>query len=163
MKSGERPIMPQVERAQFSIITRRFSRSSLVRGMMNDRPSGSPVFGEMKVIAVASAGSHCMSYSAAIAWAPRARPGCVVTSLTRSPRSQTSRCWSRRRRSDSCRPCAPASRPPALIMTKVFGLNDAPVKQEGSRPAGHPCIATDGNRTPCSIHPARPPAGDQIR
>ena len=32
-----------------------------------------------------------MSYSEAMARTPLARPGCVVTSFTRSPRSQTSR------------------------------------------------------------------------
>ena len=46
MKSGERPIMPQVVRAQLSIMARRFSRSSRVRGMMNDNPTRSPVVGE---------------------------------------------------------------------------------------------------------------------
>ena len=46
MKSGERPIMPQVVRAQFSIITRRVSRSSRVRGMRNDRPTRSPLVGD---------------------------------------------------------------------------------------------------------------------
>src|SRR2546427_2174413 len=35
-----------------------------------------------------------MSYSDAMARTPLASPGCVVTSLTRSPRSHTSRCWS---------------------------------------------------------------------
>ena len=46
MKSGERPIMPQVARAQFSIMTRRLSRSSRVRGMMKDSPTRSPELGE---------------------------------------------------------------------------------------------------------------------
>ncbi len=46
MKSGERPIMPQVARAQFSIMTRRVSRSSRVRGIRNDSPTRSPVVGD---------------------------------------------------------------------------------------------------------------------
>jgi hypothetical protein len=61
MKSGERPIIPQVERAQFSIITRRRSSSSPVRGMMKERPTRSPLCGETKVIAPRTAGSCCMS------------------------------------------------------------------------------------------------------
>src|SRR6516225_9280890 len=94
MKSGERPIMPQVVRAQLSIITRRASSSSLVRGMMNDRPTRSPLLGEIYVISPSTFASCCMSYSDAIARTPPANPGWVVTSLTRSPRSHTSRgCW----------------------------------------------------------------------
>ena len=46
MKSGERPIMPQVERAQFSIILLRVSSPSLVVGVSNERPTGSPVVGD---------------------------------------------------------------------------------------------------------------------
>ncbi len=46
MKSGERPIMPQVVRAQFSIMARRFSRSSRVRGMMKESPTRSPLVGD---------------------------------------------------------------------------------------------------------------------
>ena len=61
MKSGERPIMPQVARAQCSIMTRRRSSSSRVRGMMKDRPTRSPLVGDTEVIAVAQPGSCCMS------------------------------------------------------------------------------------------------------
>src|SRR6266446_3978269 len=39
MKSGERPIMPHVVRAQRSIIAPRRSSSCLVRGITNDRPT----------------------------------------------------------------------------------------------------------------------------
>jgi len=39
--------MPQVVRAQFSIITRRASSSSRVRGWMNDSPTRSPVVGDV--------------------------------------------------------------------------------------------------------------------
>ena len=46
MKSGERPIMPQVARAQCSIIVRRCSRSWRVRGTMNERPTRSPLVGD---------------------------------------------------------------------------------------------------------------------
>ena len=46
MKSGERPIMPQVARAQCSIIVRRCSRSCRVRGTMNERPTRSPLVGD---------------------------------------------------------------------------------------------------------------------
>ena len=91
MKSGERPIMPQVARAQCSIMTRRRSSSSRVLGMMKDSPTRSPLVGETYVISSRSRGSCCMSYSEAMARTPPARPGCVVTSFTRSPRSQTSR------------------------------------------------------------------------
>ena len=47
MKSGERPIMPQVERAQFSIILLRVSSSSRVFGLSNERPTRSPVVGDL--------------------------------------------------------------------------------------------------------------------
>ena len=47
MKSGERPIIPQVARAQCSIMLRRRTRSSCVRGMMNESPTGSPVVGDL--------------------------------------------------------------------------------------------------------------------
>ena len=47
MKSGERPIMPQVARAQFSIILLRRSRSSRVRGMMKESPTRSLEEGEI--------------------------------------------------------------------------------------------------------------------
>jgi hypothetical protein len=47
MKSGERPIMPHVARAQRSIISRRRTRSSIVFGMMNERPTASPEVGEV--------------------------------------------------------------------------------------------------------------------
>src|SRR2546426_4274868 len=103
MKSGERPIMPHVVRAQCSIMTRRCSSSSLVRGMMKDNPTRSPLDGDTYVISSRSAGSCCMSYSAATARTPLRKPGWVVTSSTRSPRSQTSR-------SCSCKPlmyCCP--------------------------------------------------------
>ncbi len=46
MKSGERPIMPQVARAQFSIILVRVSSPSLVFGLSKERPTGSPVVGD---------------------------------------------------------------------------------------------------------------------
>ena len=46
MKSGDRPIMPQVARAQFSIMRRRVSSASRVFGMSNDRPTGSPLEGD---------------------------------------------------------------------------------------------------------------------
>src|SRR5437773_1438364 len=46
MKSGERPIMPHVVRAQCIIMTRRRSSSSRVRGMMNESPTRSPVVRE---------------------------------------------------------------------------------------------------------------------
>ena len=46
MKSGLRPIIPKVARAQWRIMIRRASRSSLVRGMMNDVPTRSPVVGD---------------------------------------------------------------------------------------------------------------------
>src|SRR5215467_12813201 len=91
MKSGERPIMPHVLRAQRSIIAPRRASSSWVRGMMNESPRRSPLAGETKVIS--SRRSCCRSYSEAMARTPFARPGCVVTSLTRSPRSQTSHSW----------------------------------------------------------------------
>ena len=45
-KSGVRPIMPKLVRAQCDIITRRRTRSSGVLGAMNDRPTRSPVLGE---------------------------------------------------------------------------------------------------------------------
>ncbi len=61
MKSGERPTMPHVARAQCSIIVRRCSSSSFVRGMMNDSPTRSPVVGETYVISSRSVGSCCMS------------------------------------------------------------------------------------------------------
>ena len=61
MKSGDRPIMPQVARAQCSIIARRCSSSGLVRGMMKDNPTRSPLVGDTYVIASRSAGSCCMS------------------------------------------------------------------------------------------------------
>src|SRR5690348_10165443 len=51
-----------------------------------------------------------MSYREAMARTPLASPGCVVTSLTRSPRSHTSRCW-------SCSPlmyCRPVRAPTSL-------------------------------------------------
>ena len=41
-KSGDRPIIPQLTRAHRVIIPLRRSRSSRVRGMMNDSPTGSP-------------------------------------------------------------------------------------------------------------------------
>ena len=47
MKSGERPIIPQVARAQFSIILLRVSSASLVFGMSNERPTGSPLDGDL--------------------------------------------------------------------------------------------------------------------
>src|SRR5712691_9532851 len=46
MKSGERPIMPHVARAQCSIIVRRCSRSCRVRGTMNDNPTRCPLLGD---------------------------------------------------------------------------------------------------------------------
>jgi hypothetical protein len=61
MKSGERPIIPQVCRAQRSIMPRRRSSSSRVRGMMNDSPTRSPLDGDTYVISPPSAGSCCMS------------------------------------------------------------------------------------------------------
>src|SRR5213594_3475389 len=94
MKSGERPIIPHVARAQCDIMTRRRSSSSRVRGTMKDRPTRSPLVGDTYVMSSRRPGSCCMSYSDAMARTPLASPGCVVTSLTRSPRSQTSRCWS---------------------------------------------------------------------
>src|SRR2546428_3331424 len=97
MKSGERPIMPHVVRAQRSIIAPRRSSSCLVRGITKDRPTRARLVGDTYVISSRSAGSCCRSYSDAMARTPLARPGCVVTSLTRSPRSQISRSW-------SCRP-----------------------------------------------------------
>src|SRR3989454_5007080 len=97
MKWGEGPIMPQVVRAQRSIIAPRRSSSCRVRGMTKDNPTRSPLVGEMYVISSRSPGSCCRSYSAAMARTPLARPGWVVTSLMRSPRSQISR-------SCSCRP-----------------------------------------------------------
>ena len=39
--------MPQVARAQCSIMFRRRTRSSCVRGMMNERPTGSPLVGDV--------------------------------------------------------------------------------------------------------------------
>ena len=45
-KSGDRPIMPQLTRAQLVIMPRRRSRSSMVRGIMKDNPTGSPVEGD---------------------------------------------------------------------------------------------------------------------
>ena len=47
MKSGERPIMPLVVRAQFSIIWVRVSSSSRVFGLSNERPTRSPVDGDL--------------------------------------------------------------------------------------------------------------------
>ena len=47
IKSGERPIIPQVERAQFSIIFCRVSSSSRVLGLANERPTRSPVCGDL--------------------------------------------------------------------------------------------------------------------
>src|SRR5437879_799172 len=94
MKSGERPIIPHVARAQCDIMTRRRSSSSRVRGTMKDRPTRSPLVGDTYVMSSRRAASCCISYSAAMARTPLASPGCVVTSLTRSPPSQTSRCWS---------------------------------------------------------------------
>jgi hypothetical protein len=61
MKSGERPIMPQVARAQFSIIFERVSSASLVFGMSKERPTGSPVEGEAKVMTSRNSASCCMS------------------------------------------------------------------------------------------------------
>ncbi len=46
MKSGERPIMPQVARAQFSIILLRVCSASRVCGISNERPTDSPVVGD---------------------------------------------------------------------------------------------------------------------
>ena len=46
MKSGERPIMPQVARAQCSIMARRRSSSARVRGMMKESPTRSPLVGD---------------------------------------------------------------------------------------------------------------------
>ena len=46
IKSGERPIMPHVVRAHCSIMSRRCSSSGSVRGIMNDKPTRSPVVGE---------------------------------------------------------------------------------------------------------------------
>src|SRR5437667_42692 len=94
MKAGERPIIPPVGRAQCDIMTRRRSSSSRVRGTMKDRPTRSPLVGDTYVMSSRRPGSCCMSYSEAMARTPLASPGCVVTSLTRSPPSQTSRCWS---------------------------------------------------------------------
>ena len=45
-KSGVRPIIPQVIRAQLRIIWWRRSRSSWVLGVMKDRPTWSPVVGD---------------------------------------------------------------------------------------------------------------------
>ena len=63
--SGERLglsfIIPQVVRAQLSIITRRASSSSLVRGMMNDSPTRAPLVGEIYVISRPTFASCCMS------------------------------------------------------------------------------------------------------
>jgi hypothetical protein len=61
MKSGARPIMPHVVRAQRSIIARRSTSSSLVRGMMKDNPTRPPLVGETYVISSRSSGSCCMS------------------------------------------------------------------------------------------------------
>ena len=49
-KSGVRPIIPHVARAQCRIMTRRRARSSWLRGVMNDRPTRSPVVGDRYVI-----------------------------------------------------------------------------------------------------------------
>src|SRR5262249_7038827 len=46
MKSGERPTMPQVARAQCSIIVRRCSRACRRRGTVTDSPTRSPVVGD---------------------------------------------------------------------------------------------------------------------
>ena len=46
MKSGLRPIMPKVALAQCRIMILRASRSSFVRGMMNEVPTRSPVVGD---------------------------------------------------------------------------------------------------------------------
>ena len=46
MKSGLRPIIPQLALAQCCIITLLRSRSSMVRGVMNDRPTRPPVVGD---------------------------------------------------------------------------------------------------------------------
>src|SRR5262249_1082685 len=55
MKSGERPIMPQVARAQFSIIFERVSSASFVFGMSKERPTGSPGERDAKVMTVRNA------------------------------------------------------------------------------------------------------------
>ena len=46
-KSGVRPIMPQLARAQWDIMIRRRSRSSKLRGMIWDNPTLSPLLGEV--------------------------------------------------------------------------------------------------------------------
>ena len=61
MKSGERPIIPQLAHAHLVIISLLRTRSSIVLGMRNDSPTGSPVVGEANVISSRSAGSCCMS------------------------------------------------------------------------------------------------------
>jgi hypothetical protein len=46
MKSGVRPIIPQLALAQWVIMVRRRCRSWAVCGVMNDSPTGSPVVGD---------------------------------------------------------------------------------------------------------------------
>ena len=46
-KSGVRPIIPQVILAQLRIISRRRSKSSWVLGVRKDRPTWSPVVGDL--------------------------------------------------------------------------------------------------------------------
>src|SRR5439155_1376798 len=67
--------------------------------------------GDTYVMASRRPGSCCLPYSEAMPRTPLARPGWVVTSLTRSPPSQTSRCWSWR----PCMYCRPVRAPTAAI------------------------------------------------
>ena len=85
MKSGLRPVMPHVARAQWAIMVCRRSRSCIVLGMMNESPTGSPVVGDTYVMASCKAGSCCMSYRWAMLRMPLRKAGWVVTSFTCSP------------------------------------------------------------------------------
>lgn len=61
MKSGLRPVMPHVARAQWAIMVCRRSRSCTVLGMMNESPTGSPVVGDVYVMSSRQAASYCIS------------------------------------------------------------------------------------------------------
>ena len=82
--------MPHPTQAQCVIIFRRRSRSSTVRGTMNDIPTGSPDDGDGNTISSRVPSSCWRSYSAATDLTPPFRAGCAVTSFTRSPRIHTS-------------------------------------------------------------------------
>ena len=97
MKSGERPIMPQVARAQCSII---FAAGfQLLAGPRDDEGAARPArrwSATRRSSPRAAPGRAACRRATAMARPRRRRPGWVVTSLTRSPPSQTSRGWSRK-------------------------------------------------------------------